>query len=176
MTFKRKHTGDVLTEMSERIQTGIDRMRNDFGRLNLEVDVLKGYALTPRQKAEVLGVMYFERSLVNPTQLSIVKRELTESKNFKEDNAWSLYNNVTEALKKSHPIDMINDHIMVHDFMKELTGMKADPVGIPAEVKAEMPISHGQVIEAQAEAESKAEKDASTPCVIRKLDRNYSTN
>ena len=131
LTFKRKHTGNVLEEMGEKIQTGVDRMKSDFGKLNLEVDVLKGYALTPRQKAEVLGVMYFERDLVNPTQLSIVKRELTESKNFKEDNAWSLYNNVTEALKRSHPIDMINDHIMVHDFMKELTGMKAEPVVEP---------------------------------------------
>jgi len=137
LTFKRKHTGNVLEEMNERIQIGVDRMREDFGRLNLEVNVLKEFSLTPRQKAEVLGVMYFERNLVTPTQLSVIKGELTGSEHFKEDNAWSLYNNVTESLKKSHPVDMINDHIKVHDFMKEITGMKAETVQIPAEAEAE---------------------------------------
>jgi len=123
MAFKRKHTGTVASELNEKIQVGVDRMRSDFARLNLEVDVMKAYALTPRQKAEILGVMYFERNLVTPTQLSIVKNELTNSEHFKEDNAWSLYNNVTESLKKSHPIDIIQDHIKLHGFMKEVTGI-----------------------------------------------------
>lgn len=123
MAFKRKHTGTVATELNEKIQVGVDRMRSDFGRLNLEVDVMKNYSLTPRQKAEILGVMYFERNLVTPTQLSIVKDELTGSEHFKEDNAWSLYNNVTESLKKSHPIDIIQDHIKLHGFMKEMVGI-----------------------------------------------------
>ena len=131
MAFKRKHTGTVAEELNDKIQIGVNRMRNDFGRLNLEVDVMKNYDLTERQKAEILGVMYFERSLVTPTQLSIIKKELTQSEHFKEDNAWSLYNNVTESLKKSHPIDIIQDHIKLHGFMKEMTGMN-EPETEPA--------------------------------------------
>ena len=123
MAFKRKHTGTVAEELNEKIQIGVDRMKSDFGKLVMEVDVMKNYSLTPRQKAEIMGVMYFERNLITPTQLSIVKKELTQSEHFKEDNAWSLYNNVTEALKKSHPIDIIRDHIKLHGFMKEMTGM-----------------------------------------------------
>jgi hypothetical protein len=123
MAFKRKHTGTVAEELNDKIQVGVDRMRSDFGRLTLEVDVMKNYNLTERQKAEILGVMYFERNLVTPTQLSIIKNELTQSEHFKEDNAWSLYNNVTESLKKSHPIDIIQDHIKLHGFMKEMTGI-----------------------------------------------------
>ncbi len=123
MAFKRKHTGTVASELNEKIQVGVDRMKSDFGKLNMEVDVMKNYSLTLHQKSEVLGVMYFERNLVTPTQLSVIKNELTNSKHFKEDNAWSLYNNVTEALKQSHPIDVIKDHIKLHSFMKEITGM-----------------------------------------------------
>ena len=123
MAFKRKHTGTVASELNEKIQIGVDRMKSDFGKLNMEVDVMKNYSLTPRQKAEVLGVLYFERNLVTPTQLSVIKNELTQSEHFREDNAWSLYNNVTESLKKSHPIDIIQDHIKLHSFMKEITGM-----------------------------------------------------
>ena len=133
MSFKRKHTGTVAQELGEKIQIGVDRMRADFGRLNLEVDVMKNYSLTPRQKAEVLGIMYFERNLVTPSQLSIIKNELTESEHFKEDNAWSLYNNVTESLKKSHPVEIIQDHIKFHSFMKEITGMtETETVDEPA--------------------------------------------
>ena len=106
-------------------------MKTDFGKLVMEVDVMKNYSLTQRQKAVILGIMYFERNLVTPTQLSIVKKELTQSEHFKEDNAWSLYNNVTESLKKSHPIDIIRDHIRFHGFMKEITGMNEPVVEVP---------------------------------------------
>lgn len=131
MAFKRKHTGTVADELNEKIQIGVDRMKTDFGRLVMEVDVMKNYSLTQRQKAEILGIMYFERNLVTPTQLSIVKNELTNSEHFKEDNAWSLYNNVTESLKKSHPVDIIRDHIKFHGFMKEITGMNEPVVEVP---------------------------------------------
>ena len=127
IAYRRKHTGEVATELGEKINVGIERMRSDFGRLNMEVDVLKNFSLTPRQKAEILGVMYFENNLVTPTQLGIIKRELIEGEHFKEDNAWTLYNNVTESLKRSHPVDIIQDHIKVHDFFKTLTGMN-EPV------------------------------------------------
>lgn len=138
MAFKRKHTGTVAEELNEKIQIGVDRMKADFGQLNLEVDVMKNYSLTPRQKAELLGVMYFERNMVTPTQLSIVKDQLTNSLHFREDNAWSLYNNVTEALKKSHPIDIIQDHIKLHGFMKETVGIVDDtPETVDAEPTTE---------------------------------------
>jgi len=123
ISYRRKHTGEVATELGEKIDIGIERMRSDFGRLNMEVDILKDFSLTRRQKSEILGVMYFEKNLMTSTQLTIVKRELTESKHFKEDNAWSLYNNITESLKRSHPADVIQSHIKVHDFFKDVTGM-----------------------------------------------------
>jgi len=136
MAFKRKHTGTVAEELNDKIQIGVDRMRSDFVRLNMEVDVMKNYSLTPRQKAEVLGVMYFENNLVTPTQLSVIKNELTNSEHFKEDNAWSLYNNVSESLKKSHPVDIIQDHIKLHSFMKDLTGLNETTLDVEARPEA----------------------------------------
>lgn len=126
MAFRRKHTGDVSSELDQKIQIGVDRMKDEFSKILLEVDVMKNYSLTPRQKAEVLGVMYFEKNVVTPTQLSIVKHELKHSKHFKEDNAWSLYNNVTESLKKSHPVTIIRDHIKLHNFMRNTVGISPE--------------------------------------------------
>lgn len=128
ISFRKKHTGDVVAQLDQAIIQGISNMRSEFTRLNMEVDIMKDFDLTPRQKAEILGVMYFERNLVTPTQLSIVKRELSASQHFREDNAWSLYNNVTEALKKSSPVDVITDHIKFHNFMREMTGITVEPV------------------------------------------------
>jgi hypothetical protein len=124
LTFKRKHTGEVQTEMNEKIQEGIQRMRNDFGKLNIEVDIFKNYSLTQRQKSEILGVMYFEQDLVTPQQLSLVKKELTQSEHFKDNTAWDLYNNVTEALKTSHPTNVIDDHVNLHRFMRSVVGIE----------------------------------------------------
>jgi hypothetical protein len=123
ISFRRKHTGTVAAELQEKIQTGLSRMRDDFARLNVEVDVMKNFSLTPRQKAEILGVMYFEKNMITPTQMNIIKRELTESEHFKDNDAWCLYNNITESLKRSSPISIIQDHINVHGFFKEITGM-----------------------------------------------------
>ena len=138
LAFRRKHMGTVMDELNDNINAGVDRMRSDFGRINMEVDVLRGYSLTPKQKAEVLGVMYFEEDILTPQQLSIVKKELTDSKHFKEDNAWSLYNNVTESLKRSHPTNVIQDHIQVHDYFRGVVGLapnKPEP-SEPAEAPA----------------------------------------
>jgi len=123
ITFKRKHTGTVREELHEHIQTGINRMRDDFGRLRMEVDVIKAYPLTSRQKAEVLGVLYFENNIISPNQLGYVKHELANSEHFKDNTAWDLYNNVTQALKRSHPVDIIADHIKLHNFFRKIVGI-----------------------------------------------------
>ena len=142
LAFRRKHTGSIQTEMNERITEGIGIMKNDFGKLNLEVDIMKNYSLTPRQKSEILGVMYFEEEIVTPQQLSIVKKELKESEHFKDNTVWDLYNNVTEALKTSHPTNVISDHISLHGFMRGIVGIeKVEEVAEADESKPEAEVS-----------------------------------
>jgi len=121
--FTRKHTGTIYQELQVKFSEAVQTMRTGFARMVLEVDLMKEFELTPRQKAEVLGVMYFEEGLVTPNQLSVVKRELSHSDHFRGNTIWDLYNNVTESLKDSHPIRHIEDHIKVHSFMTGVAGI-----------------------------------------------------
>jgi len=130
LSFRRKHTGEIRSELREHIQTAIINMRDGFDRLVLEVDIMKDYGLTLKQKAELMGIMYFEENMVTPNQLSIVKKEMNESENFKGDTLWDLYNNVTQALKTSHPLNHIEDHIKLHSFMRSVVGINPELPGV----------------------------------------------
>lgn len=126
ITFKRKHTGTIREELDEKIDLGVSLLRPNFDRLISDAEIMRNYELTSKQKAEILGVMYFEEEIVSPTQLSIIKRELEHSQHFREPNLWSLYNNITESLKTSHPIRLMNDHIRLHDFMSNIAGIRSE--------------------------------------------------
>ena len=154
--FTRKHTGTIYEELQEKFIEAVDTMRTGFARLILEVDLMKDFELTPRQKAEILGVMYFEKNLVTPNQLSVIKREVSHSEHFKGNSIWDLYNNVTESLKDSHPIRHIEDHVSVHSFMTEMAGINIEPDGELVEAQSEANGTYdaeGQIIEGAMRAE-----------------------
>lgn len=117
LSFRRKHTGTALQELNEKIDEGIILMEEKYPVILNDIEMLRDFQMTQKQKAELLGVMYFEENLVTPTQLSIVKREFNESAHFRGNTLWDLYNNVTESLKQSHPLNHIEDHIRLHNFM-----------------------------------------------------------
>lgn len=119
VSFRRKHTGDIRNELITKMEEAVNSLRGSFGRLTLDIDNMKNRTLTTQERAEILGVMYFENNIVTPTQLSIVKNEIHNSKHFRGDTAWDLYNNITEALKRSHPSRHIEDHVKLHRFMQE---------------------------------------------------------
>ena len=128
ITFKRKHRGTVLEELRTKMDQAIPLMSSSFARLITDAEIMRNYELTPRQKAEILGVLYFEKEIVTPTQLSIVKRELVNSEHFRGNSVWDLYNNVTVALKKSYPFRYVEDHIKLHDFMSDIAGISHAPL------------------------------------------------
>ena len=126
LSFRRKHTGTVREELDVKIDESIVLMEQRYPELLEEVEMFKNFPMTRKQKAELLGVMYFEEELVTPHQLAIVKREFKESENFRDDTLWDTYNNVTEALKTSHPLRHIEDHIKLHDFMRGVAGINRE--------------------------------------------------
>jgi len=128
ITFKRKHTGAVMELLREKIQEAVGSMNTSFMRLVSDAEIMKNYELNLRQKSEILGIMYFEKEIVTPTQLSVIKKELQTSENFRENSLWDLYNNVTVALKKSYPLRYVEDHIRLHDFMSDIAGISHAPL------------------------------------------------
>jgi len=138
LTFKRKHTGTIEQELVQKTREAITSMRDGFSHLVLEVDIMRDYELTPKQKAEIMGVMYFEKELISPNQLSIVKREMKESPHFRGNTLWDLYNNVTESLKTSHTLNHIKDHIALHKFMCDVAGINSMEINESNEEELEL--------------------------------------
>ena len=129
LSFRRKHTGNIQDELSLKVKEAIIAMKEGFSNLVLEIDIMRDYNLTAKQKAELMGVMYFEEDMVTPTQLSVIKKELTNSEHFRGNTLWDLYNNVTESFKSSHPFTHIEDHIKLHTFMCGVAGISPLEIG-----------------------------------------------
>jgi len=131
LSFTRKHTGTIQEELVIKTKEAVISMREGFSKLVLEIDIMKDYQLTDKQKAELMGVMYFEEEMVTPNQLSVIKKEMKESPHFRGNSLWDLYNNVTESFKSSHPIRHIEDHMDLHAFMTGIAGISpADTGGV----------------------------------------------
>lgn len=127
ISFRRKHTGAIAEELEVKVRHAIGGMVTGFDRILQEVDIMKNYNITQRQKAQILGVMYFEKNMVTPNQLSVIRDELRNSEHFKGNTVWDLYNNVTESLKRSHPFNHIENHVRLHKFMSEVAGINEEP-------------------------------------------------
>jgi hypothetical protein len=125
-SFSRKHLGDnALTEFRERMKLGIQQLQKEFERLIINKTEMQNRVIETSIRNQLIGEMYIDHTMINPTQLSILNREIKTSKNFKDDTLWSLYNNITESLKENHPMNYNNDLIKVHTFFSDqfnLTG------------------------------------------------------
>lgn len=116
--FKRKHTGEIITEFEESIFASIDKAGETFKQLQVDRDKLKEITVTKRLCAELIGRMHIEQDIITATQVGIMKKELEHPTfDYKADGtAWQLYNHATVALKESHPQFHLAQHMDVHNF------------------------------------------------------------
>jgi len=116
--FRKKHHGDIQTFTPAAISEYIKGGGDAFEDLQKDRDMLKQYEATDKIQAEVIGSLFLQEEIISSSQLNIIKKELkTPTHNYgAEGSMWELYNNVTFAMKQSHPSDWMKDHIDVHNF------------------------------------------------------------
>ena len=121
MKYVRKHTGEVAKELNSVIIRTIESMESEFLDLKRHSEQMKSIELKKDKAAEMYGRLFMIEDIITPNQLSIVKKQLDESSfdEFKEESVWSAYNHVTYALKESHPLNYINQHVDFHKFMQK---------------------------------------------------------
>lgn len=124
-TAAKVHRSKVMDHLDQMIHVTLGSLRKTFGEINKDINDFKEHRLDGMTEvSHMLGELYVRDSILTPTQASVVKSEITESVHFsmKEDtesfNSWNLYNNVTEALKRSHPLNEFKDYHKVHDYFK----------------------------------------------------------
>ena len=134
--YKRVHRGVITEESSttqesivENINGGFDVLQDAFTNLVRQMNELKHFVINPSETYDILGELFFKREVVSITQMSIIKREMQHSKNFRhfgddKFSAYDLYNHITESLKeRSHPTMYIQNHIDVHSLFEETFGV-----------------------------------------------------
>jgi hypothetical protein len=100
-----------------------------YKRILQDKDAMKLTKLDCAEQAELIGRLFIEEDLLDSQQMSCVKSEMKKSSydyGTDDDNAWTFYNHVTHALKKTHPRDWVNSQQNFHDFITvELIGSPA---------------------------------------------------
>lgn len=120
MNFKRKHTGSADFDIKVQITDQIKNAELYFKRMINDKDNMKTVTLDKKKQSEILGRLYVEKEILDVTQLACVKAEIEKPSynyNCDVDSAWTFYNHVTHALKKSHPRDWLSDSQKFHEFM-----------------------------------------------------------
>ncbi len=116
----RKHTKNVFHDIDALLENVIQSAKYEYEMLVEDKEKMKIKLLDKRQMAELAGRMFIEERILTANQMSELKREIYQSEHFQNDTLWDFYNHSTHALKKSHPGQIIPNHIRVHDFAMKL--------------------------------------------------------
>ena len=118
--YVRKHTGSVVQELNSKITNTINQLDEHFQKIIRQSEQLHNIEMSKEQYAELIGRLFIIDKVVIPTQLNIISREIDEPsfEDFRDMNAWSLYNHVTYSLKESHPTTYLQQHTEFHSFME----------------------------------------------------------
>jgi hypothetical protein len=125
--FSKKHSGTVLEDLRNNIVLSVESIDEEFEKLRKNAEEMKQIQLSDNQIASIIGDMYINESMISETQLSILKKEVKTSTNFKDNTVWDLYNNTTEAFKASHPMHFDKQHLKLHAYVSDvfsLTGSR----------------------------------------------------
>lgn len=129
--YKRVHRGVITDESSttiesivENINNGFNILQSTFESISVQLNELKHFEISPEESYKILGELFFKQEVITIQQMSVIKRELSSSHNFRhigdtDFTAYDLYNHITESLKQSHPLNYVDDHVKTHKLFEK---------------------------------------------------------
>jgi len=117
--YSRKHIGTADYDILKQINKQIDKGLKTYRSLIDDKDEFINITLSLREQSSILGRLFIEEELLDPGQLSIVKKEMsnpTYDYGVDQESLWSFYNHITHAMKKTHPKKWMLNHKKLHDF------------------------------------------------------------
>lgn len=127
----RLHTGNISNDLEGVIAQAIDTIQQNYQSLVVDADRMKEFQIDRKVAAQLLGDMYINHQIMSSTQLNIIKRQMKFNENFRmvepsEFTMWNLYNNVTESLKLTHPLNYVAAHKNLHAYVSQYMGAVSD--------------------------------------------------
>lgn len=131
--FKKKHRGNIQEFTPAAITDYIKSAGDVFKTMQDEREKMKQVEITMRTKAELIGRMLIEESIIHSTQMNIIAQELKAPTHDygAKDSLWELYNFTTFAMKQIHPSLWMNQHIKAHNFFVNGSGLLVSNNDIP---------------------------------------------
>lgn len=122
-SFQRKHTGTALEDMRKHINGVIPIIEDEFAKLQKNKEEMQQLVLSKDIRAQLVGDLIINEQIITSEQISILRREIVGSTNFKDDSLWSFYNHCTEAFKHSHPTIYQSQHLKLHAYVSDKFGL-----------------------------------------------------
>jgi hypothetical protein len=118
----RKNTTNVWRDFRDLLTAQISGALDHYQNVQVDLDKLKAIPCNLRRGYSFLGVALGE-GLLTPTQATIAFTDWKTPRHpeFEPRNLWSLYNCVTEGLKKGSPGRLLDRHSSMHDYFTEIS-------------------------------------------------------
>jgi len=113
----RKNTLNVWTDFRRLVTEQVAAALGHHAKMEKDVALLKAIPCHERRGYALLGVAQGE-GVLTPTQATVAYGDWQKPRHeeFSERNLWSLYNCVTEGLKKGAPARTLDRHAVAHSF------------------------------------------------------------
>ena len=118
-TFDRKHTGDVGIEFPIFIQNSLEKLDVLYTSFQDAFNRLQNVTISKKVMSELAGRMYIQEDIITSEQMSVLKKEINKStfSQFNGDNGFNFYQHCTFAARNSHPSEMIDRYVDIHEFV-----------------------------------------------------------
>jgi hypothetical protein len=113
----RRNTTNVWVDFQRLVHEQVATALDSYEKLNQQTVAMKGKPCHKDRGYALLGVA-MGRGLLTPHQASVAfgDWDTPRHEEFSDRNIWSLYNAVTEGLKKGSPATVLERHTKAHDY------------------------------------------------------------
>lgn len=116
----KKHTKGIWNALEDLAITSLYKAGHKWEKVITDSERLKGIPVGNREAFQLMGLLYGQ-DIVSPRQLPVIREEWLRPTHdtFNERNKWSFFNAVTEALKSTPPISIMEKHVRAYQEIVE---------------------------------------------------------
>lgn len=119
-TWNRKHTGVALDETLDIIESMIASAEEHFAQIVSMKNRFKEIPINRKDYAKLMGLLYFDKKIIAPTQASLIRNEYDKpSFNYSDkETLWELYKIIMFGISDQPPRGWYTQQIKVNNYLQ----------------------------------------------------------
>jgi hypothetical protein len=116
----KKHIKGVWNAFEDLAITTLYKAQHNWEKVITDAEGLKGTPIDNHDAFQLMGLLY-GHDIVSPRQLPVIREEWLRPRHeeFNARNKWSFFNAVTEALKSTPPVSIMEKHVRAYQEIVE---------------------------------------------------------